>query len=212
MLPLMKLRHQIKMYGIALLAVGLYMAGFALIYGTIGHGMGIAGVIPPVIFAYLYGLRAGVAAGVLMLPVTCVMCILLAVPDWFEKITVLGHVSIVLIAGVVGRIHDLNVLLRAELAERRKAEVQREQLIQDLTRALAEVKTLSGLLPICASCKNIRNDEGYWEKIEKYISDRSDAEFSHGLCPDCAKKMYPQYFQEDTFQEHKPDVAGSQQG
>ena len=62
---------------------------------------------------------------------------------------------------------------------------------RELQRALGEVKTLRGLLPICASCKNIRDDKGYWNKIEFYIADRSEAEFSHSICPDCAQKLYP---------------------
>ncbi len=62
----------------------------------------------------------------------------------------------------------------------------------DLRCALKQVKKLSGLLPICASCKMIRNDEGYWQAIEAYISDHSEAEFTHGLCPDCAAKLYPE--------------------
>lgn len=62
---------------------------------------------------------------------------------------------------------------------------------QELEAALNEVKTLQGLLPICASCKKIRDDKGYWVQIEKYISDRSDARFSHGICLECAKKLYP---------------------
>jgi hypothetical protein len=61
-----------------------------------------------------------------------------------------------------------------------------------LENALSEVKALSGLLPICASCKKIRDDSGYWNQIEKYISEHSEATFSHGLCPDCAKKLYPE--------------------
>jgi len=61
-----------------------------------------------------------------------------------------------------------------------------------LEDALSEVKALSGLLPICASCKKIRDDSGYWNQIEKYISEHSEATFSHGLCPDCAKKLYPE--------------------
>ncbi|MCD4775651.1 MAG: tetratricopeptide repeat protein, partial [Candidatus Aegiribacteria sp.] len=64
---------------------------------------------------------------------------------------------------------------------------------EDLKKALAEVNTLSGLLPICASCKKIRDDSGYWEQIEEYISRRSDTQFSHGLCPECMKKLYPEY-------------------
>ncbi len=70
---------------------------------------------------------------------------------------------------------------------------EREQLIDDLKKALAEVRTLSGLLPICCSCKRIREDNGYWQQIEQYIESRSDAEFSHGLCPDCAEELYPKY-------------------
>ena len=57
-----------------------------------------------------------------------------------------------------------------------------------------EVKTLSGLLPICASCKNIRDDKGYWAQMEVYISDHSGAIFSHGICPDCAEKLYPEIY------------------
>ncbi|GAB4347452.1 MAG: hypothetical protein Kow0089_24920 [Desulfobulbaceae bacterium] len=62
---------------------------------------------------------------------------------------------------------------------------------QALQEALAEVRTLSGFLPICASCKKIRDDRGYWNQIEAYIREHSDAEFSHGLCPECAQKLYP---------------------
>ena len=66
----------------------------------------------------------------------------------------------------------------------------------EVKEALAEVKTLSGFLPICASCKNIRDDKGYWNQIEAYIRDHSDAEFSHGICPECAKKLYPEFYDE----------------
>ena len=62
---------------------------------------------------------------------------------------------------------------------------------QELERILNEVKILQGLLPICASCKKIRDDKGYWSQIEEYIVERSEAQFSHGICPECAKKLYP---------------------
>lgn len=64
----------------------------------------------------------------------------------------------------------------------------------ELQRAMGEIKTLSGLLPICASCKQIRDDQGYWQKIEKYISERTSAQFTHGICPVCAKKLYPDLY------------------
>ena len=66
-----------------------------------------------------------------------------------------------------------------------------EKTIEELNAALDKVKILSGLLPICSSCKNIRDDKGYWNRIEMYISEHSQAEFTHGICPDCAKKLYP---------------------
>lgn len=66
-----------------------------------------------------------------------------------------------------------------------------------LQKRLDEIKQLRGILPICAKCKKIRNDKGFWEKIEVYICEHSDAEFSHGLCPDCAKKLYPEYYFEE---------------
>jgi hypothetical protein len=76
-----------------------------------------------------------------------------------------------------------------DITDRKIAEVERERLIVQLQEALANVKTLSGLLPICAWCKKVRDDQGYWKQIEKYIEVHSDASFSHGVCPDCAKKL-----------------------
>jgi len=73
---------------------------------------------------------------------------------------------------------------------------ERQRLINELENALSEVKTLSGLLPICSSCKRIRDDKGYWNQIENYIHERSNAQFSHSICPDCIKKLYPDMYQE----------------
>ncbi|MEW6672542.1 MAG: hypothetical protein AB1427_12625 [Thermodesulfobacteriota bacterium] len=78
-----------------------------------------------------------------------------------------------------------------EIERRKTVEKERDEVIQKLQKALSEVKTLRGFLPICSNCKSIRDDKGYWNQIEKYIQDHSDAEFSHGICPDCAKKLYP---------------------
>ena len=96
----------------------------------------------------------------------------------------------------VERIEDstgqmLFVLVMVEdITERRRAAEERERMIDELKEALANVKTLRGLIPICASCKKIRDDKGYWSQVEVYVRDRSEAEFSHGICPDCAKKLY----------------------
>jgi PAS domain S-box-containing protein len=80
-----------------------------------------------------------------------------------------------------------------DITERKQAEAEREKLIIELQHALAEVKTLSGLLPICASCKKIRDDKGYWNSLEAYLMKHSIAQFTHGICPDCAAKYFPDY-------------------
>lgn len=80
---------------------------------------------------------------------------------------------------------------------RKKAEKEQEKLILEFQEALAKVKTLSKLLPICASCKKIRDDKGYWSEIEEYISEHTDTLFSHGMCPDCMKKMYPDFYKKE---------------
>jgi hypothetical protein len=74
---------------------------------------------------------------------------------------------------------------------RRRAENERERLIAELQKAMANVKTLTGLIPICASCKKVRTDEGYWTQLETFLEQHSHAEFSHGLCVDCMRKLYP---------------------
>ena len=81
------------------------------------------------------------------------------------------------------------------ILKQRRTGDEREKLIQELQQALAEIKALSGLLPICASCKKIRDDKGYWNQIEAYISAHSQAEFTHGICPDCAEKAMQGYKQ-----------------
>ena len=74
----------------------------------------------------------------------------------------------------------------------KQTDKEKSEVIVMLSKAIEEVKTLSGFLPICASCKNIRDDKGYWNQIESYIRDRSDADFSHSICPECTKKLYPE--------------------
>ncbi len=87
-----------------------------------------------------------------------------------------------------------NERMTLEILEREKAEEELEKLVVELQQALAKVKTLSGLLPICASCKKIRDDQGYWTQVEVYVRDHSQAEFTHSICPDCAKRLYPDIF------------------
>jgi DNA-binding response OmpR family regulator len=90
--------------------------------------------------------------------------------------------------------------------ERKRIENEKEQVIAELQEALAKVKLLSGFIPICASCKKIRDDTGYWQQVEAYIQKHSNAEFSHSICPDCRHKLYPELYPEppgntDPFKE-----------
>jgi len=93
---------------------------------------------------------------------------------------------------------DTNILVRAI-----RHAIERQKLKTQLEMSLKEVKTLSGLLPICASCKKIRDDKGYWNLIEVYISEHTNADFSHGICPECAKKIYPNQYKKVWADEDK---------
>jgi len=102
--------------------------------------------------------------------------------------------SFALFNGIIGMSYGI---LKAE-------KLAGEKLIIDLKKALADVKTLSGMLLICAWCKKVRDDEGYWQKIEAYFKSHSDLDFTHGICNDCAKKQYPDLYrqlEEKTEQE-----------
>lgn len=81
--------------------------------------------------------------------------------------------------------------LKQEMDSRKAREQELKKRTQELEKALKEVKVLRGFIPICASCKKIRNDRGYWQLVEAYIREHSEAEFSHGICPDCIKKFFP---------------------
>jgi AmiR/NasT family two-component response regulator len=96
----------------------------------------------------------------------------------------------------LARFNDVLALRRLN-AQLLAHQEEQARLILELQAALSKVKLLSGLLPICASCKKIRDDRGYWQQIESYIRAHSQAEFTHGLCPDCARKLYPDFFSED---------------
>jgi hypothetical protein len=88
--------------------------------------------------------------------------------------------------------------LMLEIKKRKETE---ELLVKErdrLKKALAEIKTLRGIVPICSSCKKIRNDKGYWQQVEVYVSDNSEAEFSHGICPDCMKRLYNEIDDDET--------------
>ncbi len=86
--------------------------------------------------------------------------------------------------------------LKREMDRRKNREFELRRSNEELQKALKEVKVLRGLIPICASCKKIRNDGGFWQQLEEYLAEHSEAEFSHGLCQPCIKKLYPGVYQD----------------
>jgi len=121
-----------------------------------------------------------------------------------SDVSVVGRAKLTDAFGYVLKPLDERVLqITVEMAlYKYQMERDRSKLIAELREALAKVKVLSGLLPICASCKNIRDEEGYWHRVEEYIRDHSDAHFSHSVCPTCARRLYPQYFNESQPKQH----------
>jgi len=101
------------------------------------------------------------------------------------------------------------IMLNRELTEKNitgeRLQRELEQTVENLSAALSQVKTLRGMLPICSACKKIRDDKGYWNQIETYIRERSDAEFSHGICPECARKLYPEIYAQERSAASAPN-------
>ena len=91
------------------------------------------------------------------------------------------------------KLHDLQIQLEEKNRQLNETNEQIEKRNSELHEALDNIKTLQGLIPICANCKSIRDDNGFWKKVESYITEHSEAEFSHGICPECTKKLYPEY-------------------
>ena len=119
--------------------------------------------------------------------------------SWYETVRLRKDHQIIDVAltlspikDAVGKVVGVSAIER-DITTRKREEEERVKLIGELTEALGNIKTLRGLLPICASCKKIRDDRGYWQKVESYISEHTQAEFTHGICPECLRRLYPEY-------------------
>jgi len=96
--------------------------------------------------------------------------------------------------------------LRARIEVGRRMIEMRFELnekVDELKQALAEVRTLKGIVPICANCKNVRDDQGYWNRVESYLNEHTEADFTHAVCPDCMKRLYPQFKDDNDVKETK---------
>lgn len=176
-------------YAVVLITQGVFL--YHLSFLKSGLVYGIAGFmywfILPVFLAFPYSMTS-IVLGFVAIAVNPNILVWAGISTGFElakyNIIIWPTCIIVIFAAFM-----LDLLFRGlfvQMNERRK-------LITELQDSIAKVKILSGLLPICSSCKKVRDDKGYWNQIESYISRHSEAEFSHGLCPDCLKKLYPEY-------------------
>lgn len=93
------------------------------------------------------------------------------------------------------------VVVERDITARKQADKEKITIIKQLQQALAEVKTLRGIIPICMFCKQIRDDKGYWEQVEVYVHKHSEADFSHGICPNCLRERYPKLYQKQLLLE-----------
>ncbi len=141
---------------------------------------------------------------------------------WFAALAIAGGLCALWLLVQVWN-HSLLRLVRRRTAELRAHEARLEQTVDERTHevrernaelqtALANIKTLRGILPICAGCKRIRNDSGYWEQVEWYVHEHSEADFSHGLCPECIARLYPELDALPEDDRHEPGVAAAQGG
>lgn len=98
--------------------------------------------------------------------------------------------------GAIYKGKKLILCICRDISERKKAEKEREQLIKRLEASIKEIKTLRGILPLCSFCNKIRDDKGYWKRVDVYIKKHSEADISHSICPECLKKHYPDMYEE----------------
>ena len=117
-------------------------------------------------------------------------------PNPVQDLTALWR-TIGLLSGLTVLVSVIAVSLNVLNVRLKKVQKEKQEKIEELGTALSEIKTLRGMLPICAECKKIRDDEGYWEQLESYVSRHTSAVFSHGICPGCMVKLYPDYVDGD---------------
>jgi hypothetical protein len=175
--------------------VGLNMLALALLYNVaIGAGSGSAlywvFILPSLLF-FFQGRRDGlISVGVVLVLLSLLLFLpgLVHAHDYGLKTSLRFFPSLLFVA-VIGYGLESSRYRFSDMLRREHEELLEEKA--NLEKALRQIKTLRGLLPMCASCKKIRDDNGYWKQIEAYLHEHSDAKFSHGICPDCAKELYP---------------------
>ena len=176
-----------------------YIIILYLLYPVI-FSSGIAfSIFPIFVAAYLFGSWGGLAAGMLAIPLNYSLCYIyggLNNVSFVQAAFWMIHIVLIFSGFIFGKIHDLRITLQKEKVIKKQLEQEMERLFKKWNKAIKEVNFLSGLVPICSNCKSIRNDEGYWEKLESFFQKHTELEFTHSICPDCYRKLYPEFYKE----------------
>ena len=177
---------------------------YVLVFAPLHHAWGrlavAAAILPVMVLGNSFGTWGGLIAGAMQIPLNVLLLLLAGEPgvssftgQYFWPV----HFTFILVGVVIGHLRNGRLRLERALEEKEVAEDERERLVSELRGALARIKTLSGLLSMCSNCKKIKDDRGLWEHVETYVRRHSNAEFSHGFCPDCMNELYPDYSVED---------------
>jgi ABC-type transport system involved in multi-copper enzyme maturation permease subunit len=163
--------------------------GFLPLFSVLNDGAFIVFGAFPLVAGWLLGL----GGGVLYCALQCLLIAILAniagkTPAEIYSMGIITYALYLILAAGMGRMSDLTRRVQKELEERIRIENELQHYKEMLEN---RIETLSGLLPICAKCKKIRDDTGYWSQVEDYISKNTEAKFSHSICPDCATELYP---------------------
>jgi len=186
------LKSDFIIYMFSLVLIGA-VSLFSVYIGS-GNGTVILWLFPfPIVFIFFLGIHKGGALFILFLAILSFIMInpfSLDIYSYDIGMSIRFLVSLLFLSLIAYGMEATREKYATLLTEKTDNLIEEKR---NLEKALKENKTLRGLIPICSNCKKIRDDEGYWHQVEVYVRDHSDADFSHGICPDCFKKLYPGY-------------------
>lgn len=207
---LRRTKHHVSVGRIGTAAIGLFYFFHVALGGA--HNTTYVWVFTyPLISLFLLGAGPGSLASFLLLGLMCLVFVFgdrIAYFTSYEADLILrlttSYVTVTLFALAMERVRYItqnrlqvaNAKLGDAVKSLEQTQCEKDSLILELKQTLDEVKTLQGIIPICASCKKIRDDRGYWRQVEEYLKSHSHAEFTHGICPGCIKELYPDLYDE----------------
>jgi len=194
--------HLIGLIG-TITILGFYI--FLIAYGGPRNTAYIWSFTYPLISLFLLGTSLGTVLSLILLGFAIIVFVFGTEITFFTSYSnnlmirfIPAYMTIFLFAFVIEKSRDIvQKRLKNSKTNLEKSNDEKKKLIRELEEKIDEIKVLRGIVPICASCKKVRNDSGFWEQVEKYIQERSEAKFTHGLCPECTKKLYGDYLDEE---------------